>query len=147
MPVYDFICSTCEHVHSNIYVTLADFGTHHEQCSNCLEAYSMDIDLRQKRKRSTRSIKFKEFTLHHTRRLDGSREGREIHSLADIRRFEKEHQNEQVCVEAFSYDSQQHIPDPVQNKPVTMTDDQKRDFVEKFRAMDIKNERSARDYE
>lgn len=107
----------------------------------------MEHDLRSKTKRSTRAIKFKEFTLHHTRRLDGAPEGREIRSLHDIRRFEKEHQDEQVCVESFSYDSQQHIPDPQsQTEPQRMTHEQKRDFVEKYRAMDIKNERSALDY-
>lgn len=144
MPISDFICPACGTVHDNVYVHLIDFDTHVETCA-CSK--QMDYDLRRKGKRKCRSIKFKEFILHHTQRLDGTREGREIRSLADIRRFEKEHQNEQVCVEAFSYDSQQHIPDPQSAAPPErMTEQQKQDFAEKFRAMDIKDERSARDY-
>jgi len=144
MAISDFICPACGTVRSNVYVRLTDFDTHVETCE-C--ARVMDYDLRVKTKRNTRAMKFKEFTLHHTTRLDGTREGRTINSLADIRRFEKEHQDSQVCVEAFSYDSQQHIPEPrSQAEPERMTEEQKRDFVEKYRAMDIKNERSARDY-
>ena len=145
MPINDFVCPACGTIHSNVYVRLTDFDTHVETCA-CSK--QMEYDLRRKGKRNCRAIKFAEFTLHHTTRLDGTRQGREIHSLADIRRFEKEHQDEQVCVEAFSYDSQQHIPDPVSKAPPErMTEQQKQDFAEKFRAMDIKNERSARDYE
>ncbi len=144
MAIHDFLCPTCGTTHENVYVPLKDFDTHVEACG-C--GKSMDYDLRDRRKRSTRAIKFKEFTLQHTKRLDGSPEGREIRSLADIRRFEKEHEDSGVCVEAFSYDTQQHIPDPVtKDEPVRMTHEQKRDFVEKFRALDIKDERSARDY-
>ncbi len=108
----------------------------------------MEFDFRNRTiSKHTRSQKFKEFTLQHTTRLDGAREPREIHSLHDIRRFEKEHQAEGVCVEAFSYDTDQHIPDPQSQAPAQrMTEDQKRDFVEKYRAMDIKNERTAKDY-
>ena len=107
----------------------------------------MEYDLRNKGHRSTRSHKFPEFRLQHTKRLDGTHEGREIRSLADIRAFEREHQDSEVCVEAFSYDSQQHIPDPqTKAPPARLTEEQKRDFVEKFRALDIKDERSARDY-
>ena len=138
MPLYDFICGTCEHVHTNIYVSLDDFTTHHEQCSNCEEAYSMDVDLRRKGKRSTRAIKFPEFTLNHTRRLDGSPEGREIRSLNDVRRFEKDHQDSQVCVEAFSYDTQQHIPDPsAVAEPVHASAEARDKFIQKYRDMDI----------
>ncbi len=145
MAISDFLCPACGNVHENVYITLANFESHVEWCKECLQP--MEYDLRNKRKRSTRSLKFQEFRLLHTTRLDGTREGREITSLADIRRFEKEHQDEQVCVEAFSYDSEQHIPDPqTKAPPERMTEDQKRDFVEKFRAMDIKNERTARDY-
>ncbi len=144
MPISDFICPACGIVHENVYVRLTDFDTHVETCA-C--AVVMDYDLRYKGKRNTRAIKFKEFTLHHTKRLDGTREGREIHSLADIRAFEREHQDSEVCVEAFSYDSQQHIPEPQAAAPAeVMTEQQKQDFAEKFRAMDIKNEGSARDY-
>lgn len=144
MAIHDFICPACGTVEENVYVPLADFDTYAIFCA-CER--QMEYDLRSKTKRNTRAIKFKEFTLHHTRRLDGSPEGREIRSLADIRRFEKEHQDTQVCVEAFSYDTQQHIPDPqTQAEPLRMTHQQKRDFCEKFRAMDIKDERSARDY-
>ena len=108
----------------------------------------MEHDLRRKSRRSTRSHKFQEFRLLHTKRLDGTREGREIHSLADIRAFEKEHQDEQVCVEAFSYDGERGNEAPVSKaEPVRMSEDQKQAFAEKFRAMDIKDERSARDYE
>ncbi len=144
MPISDFICPACGTVHDNVYVRLTDFETHVE---TCVCSKQMEYDLRRKSPRRTRSLKFPEFTLHHTRRLDGSPEGREIHSLADVRRFEKEHQDSQVCVEAFSYDSQQHIPEPqTKAEPVRMTEQQKRDFVEKFRDLDIKDERSARDY-
>ena len=145
MPLHDFLCVDCNIVHANIYVPLKDIDFFVEKCECGLP---MDFDLRRKISRNTRSHKFKEFTLHHTRRLDGSRASREIHSVADIRRFEKEHQDQQVCVEAFSYDSEQHIPDPqAADEPVVMTEQQKQDFMEKFRAMDIKDERSARDYE
>ena len=144
MAIHDFLCPACGRVEENVYVALKDFDTFEFMCA-CTAI--MDYDLRNKRKRKTRSLKFKEFRLLHTTRLDGTREGREIHSLADIRAFEREHQDEQVCVEAFSYDSEQHIPEPQsQAPPEKMTEDQKRDFVEKFRAMDIKNERTARDY-
>ncbi len=144
MAIHDFLCPACGTVYDNVYVPLKEFDSFTVTCA-C--GRDMDYDLRDKRKRNTRAIKFKEFTLHHTKRLDGSPEGREIHSLADIRRFEKEHADEQVCVEAFSYDSQQHIPDPqAKAEPERMTERQKRDFVEKFRALDIKDERSARDY-
>lgn len=144
MAVHDFLCPACGTEYENVYVPLKEFDSFTVTCA-C--GRDMEYDLRSKTKRNTRAIKFKEFTLHHTRRLDGSREGREIRSLADIRAFEKEHQDTQVCVEAFSYDTQQHIPDPqTQAEPVRMNAQQKRDFVEKFRAMDIKDERSARDY-
>ncbi len=144
MPINDFLCPACGTVRANIYVRLADFDSHVETCE-CGRV--MDYDLRNKRKRNTRGIKIAEFQLLHTERLDGVPGGRLIKSVADIRRFEKEHQDEQVCVEAFSYDTEQHIPDP-QSKapPERLTEQQKRDFVEKFRDMDIKDERSARDY-
>ena len=89
------------------------------------------------RKRSTRAIKFPEFTLHHTRRLDGAPEGREIRSLHDVRRFEKDHQDSQVCVEAFSYDTQQHIPGPSSAEPVRATAEARKKFIQKYRDMDI----------
>jgi hypothetical protein len=149
MPLHDFLCQNdeCGQQQTNVYIPMDEIDDLMPlTCGEC--GGNVDFDFRNRtRSKHTRSHKFKEFTLHHTRRLDGSREGREIHSLADIRAFEKEHQDEQVCVEAFSYDSQQHIPDPVSaDKPVTMTEDQKQAFAEKFRAMDIKDERSARDY-
>ena len=138
MPLYDFVCGQCDHVHVDTYVSLADFTTHHERCSRCFEANSMDVDLRRKGKRSTRAIKFPEFTLHHTRRLDGAPEGREIRSLHDVRRFEKDHQDSQVCVEAFSYDTQQHIPDPsAAAEPVHASAEARDKFIQKYRDMDI----------
>ncbi len=144
MAISDFICPACGTVHENVYVRLTDFETHVETCE-C--ARVMDYDLRVKTKRNTRSMKFKEFRLLHTTRLDGTRQGREIKSLADIRKFEKEHQDSQVCVEAFSYDSEQHIPEPQSQAPVEkVTEQQKQDFMEKFRDLDIKDERSAQDY-
>jgi len=145
MPISDFICPDCETVHVNVYVPLRDFDTFAEICA-C--GGKMGYDLRRKGRRSTRSHKFQEFVLHHTKRLDGTQEGREIRSLADIRAFERDHADSNVCVEAFSYDAARGNEEPVsQAEPVVMTEQQKRDFVEKFRAMDIKNERSARDYE
>ena len=145
MPIYDFLCPACGTVNDNIYVTLANFETHIETCA-CSK--QMERDLRIKNRRRTRSHKFPEFRLQHTKRLDGTPEGREIRSLADIRAFEREHQDSQVCVEAFSYDTEQHIPDPQSSAPAKrMTVEQKRDFIEKYRAMNIKNERSAQDYE
>ena len=145
MPIHDFLCLDCGSEQHNLYIPLDQIDIMVIDCEKC--GTSMDFDLRNKRNRNTRSPNFPEFTLHHTKRLDGSPEGREIHSLADIRRFEKEHADSGVCVEAFSYDSQQHIPEPqAQAEPKRMTDQQKRDFVEKFRALDIKDERSARDY-
>lgn len=144
MPIHDFQCPGCETVHTNVYIPLAKFDDFVETCECGTE---MDYDLRNKKRRSTRSHKFQEFRLLHTRRLDGSPEGREITSLADIRRFEKDHADEQVCVEAFSYDTEAHIPEPqAAAPPERMTEDQKQEFAEKFRAMNIKNERSARDY-
>ena len=144
MAIHDFLCPACGTVHDNVYVTLQDFDSHVELCA-C--GTPMEYDLRRKSNRRTRAIKFPEFVLQHTKRLDGTPEGREIRSLADIRAFEREHQDSEVCVEAFSYDSQQHIPDPqTKAEPERMTEEQKRDFVEKFRALDIKDERSARDY-
>ena len=145
MPVSDFICPDCETVHANVYVALDDFDNFVETCE-C--GAVMDYDLRRKLKRSTRGIKFREFTLHHTKRLDGSPEGREIHSLADIRRFEKEHEDQNVCVEAFSYDTEAHVPEPQsQAPPRRLTDSEKRDFLEKVRAMNIKSERTAKEYD
>ncbi len=135
MAIHDFLCPACGTVRDNIYVALTDFDCHVELCECGKE---MDYDLRNKGKRSTRGIKFKEFTLHHTRRLDGSSEGREIHSLHDIRAFEKEHQDTEVCVEAFSYDSQQHIPDPVaQGTNAETTRENREKFIQKYRDMDI----------
>ncbi len=144
MPISDFICPACGTVEENVYVPLKDFDTFAIACA-C--SSPMEYDLRRKTKRSTRAIKFKEFTLHHTKRLDGSPEGREIHSLADIRRFEKEHADQAVCVEAFSYDTQQHIPEPEaagQQSPVTREAREK--FIQEYRDRDIKNEESAKDY-
>ncbi len=149
MPLHDFLCQNdaCAQVQTNVYIPMDEIDD--LMPLTCLECGgNVDFDFRNRtRSRHTRSHKFKEITLYHTRRLDGAREPRKINSLHDIRQFEKEHQDQQVCVEAFSYDSQQHIPDPVsKDEPVTMTNEQKRDFVEKFRALDIKDERSARDY-
>lgn len=148
MPIHDLLCvnEACSRIETNVYIPLADIDEFNLLCADC--GALMDYDLRNKRKRTTRSLKFQEFRLLHTTRLDGTREGREIRSLADIRAFEKEHQDSEVCVEAFSYDSEHRVPEP-QNAapPEVMTAQQKRDFVEKYRAMDIKNERSARDYE
>ena len=127
MAIHDFLCPACGTVRSNVYITLADFDSHVETC-DC--GRQMDYDLRRNGKRKTRSIKFKEFRLLHTRRLDGTHEGREIHSLADIRRFEKEHQDSQVCVEAFSYDTEQHIPDPqAEAPPERMTEEQADELI------------------
>jgi hypothetical protein len=135
MAIHDFLCASCGTVEENVYVALKDFDTFFIVCP-CGEP--MDYDLRSKTKRNCRSIKFKEFTLHHTRRLDGTPEGREIHSLADIRRFEKEHQDTAVCVEAFSYDSQQHIPDPVADgNRDEVTKENREKFIQKYRDMDI----------
>lgn len=146
MPLHDFVCPACGSEKENIYIELAKIDTHIEWCL-CAPEQKMDIDYRRKTTRKTRSHKFPEFTLHHTQRLDGTREGREIHSLADVRAFERDHKAEQVCVEAFSYDSQQHIPEPTSvAEPERMTEQQKRDFVEKFRDLNIKDEKSARDY-
>jgi len=142
MPIHDFQCPDCESVHSNIYVLMADIDTHVE---TCLCGGIMDFDFRSKTSRNTRSHKFPEFTAEHTGRLTGRKE--EIHSIADIRRIEREHQDENVCFEAFSYDKENRVPDPVsKDEPVRMTENQKRDFVERFRDMNIKDERSARDY-
>lgn len=146
MPLHDLLCQTCEATEVNVYVPMEDAMTFVQTCK-CGGPMEFDFRNRTISKR-TRSQKFQEFTLHHTTRLDGTREGREIHSLHDIRRFEREHQAEGVCVEAFSYDSEQHIPDPQsQAPPQRMTEDQKRDFVEKYRAMDIKSTQTAKDYE
>ncbi len=147
MPLHDLQCSSdaCDYTMANVYIPLDKIDAWSEPCVHCNEP--LEFDFRVKVSRNTRSHKFKEFTLYHTRRLDGAREPRKINSLHDIRQFEKEHEDQQVCVEAFSYDSQQHIPEPKsQDDPVTMTDDQKRDFMEKYRDMNIKDERSARDY-
>lgn len=135
MAIHDFLCPACGTVHDNVYVALADYETHREICA-CM--CTMDYDLRVKTQRNTRAIKFKEFTLHHTRRLDGTPEGREIRSLADIRRFEKEHEDTAVCVEAFSYDSQQHIPEPIaQADREQATAVAREKFIQKYRDMDI----------
>ena len=105
----------------------------------------MDFDLRRKGKSNTRAIKFREFTLDHTVRVAGRKT--EIRSLADIRRLEKEHQDIDLCVEAFSYDGIRGNEDPVsQAEPVVMSEQQKQDFAERFRDLNIKDERSARDY-
>lgn len=135
MAIHDFLCPACGTVNENIYVALEDYDTHTETCA-C--GRQMDYDLRSKTKRSTRSIKFPEFTLHHTRRLDGAPEGREIRSLHDVRRFEKDHQDSQVCVEAFSYDTQQHIPEPETTAPsVHASAEARAKFIQKYRDLDI----------
>jgi len=145
MPLHDLMCQKCEKVTANIYIPMDEVMGFAQTCE-CGGDMNFDFRNRTVSKR-TGSHKFQECTLYHTRRLDGTREPRKINSLHDIRMFEKEHQDQQVCVEAFSYDSQAHIPEPVaQDKPTVMTDDQKRDFMEKFRDMNIKDERSARDY-
>jgi len=143
MPINDFICPACDRVRVNIYVPLKDFDTHREIC-DCEEL--MDFDLRRKTSRNTRSHKFQEFTLDHTVRVAGRKT--EIKSLADIRRLEREHKDIDLCVEAFSYDGVRGNEDPVSKaEPVVMSEQQKRDFAEKFRDLNIKDERSARDYE
>jgi hypothetical protein len=135
MAIHDFLCPACGTVYENVYVSLKEFDSHTVTCKCGKE---MDYDLRSKTKRNCRSIKFKEFTLHHTRRLDGTPEGREIRSMADIRRFEKEHQDTNVCVEAFSYDSQQHIPEPVADgNRDEVTKENREKFIQKYRDMDI----------
>ena len=151
MPLHDFLCQNddCAQVQRNVYIPMDEIDD--LMPLTCLECGgNVDFDFRDRtRSKHTRSHKFKEFVLHHTTRLDGTREGRQINSLADIRRFEREHQDSNVCVEAFSYDSDRgNEEDPVTagSKPVVMTEDQKRAFAEKFRDLDIKDERTARDY-
>lgn len=147
MPLHDLLCQNdeCNAEVLNVYIEMDKIDDPLDACEKC--GGEMYFDHRRKLRRSTRAIKFKEFTLHHTKRLDGSQEGREIHSLADIRAFEKEHQDQNVCVEAFSYDTEQHVPPPVsKDEPVVMTEDQKQAFAEKFRELNIKDEVSARDY-
>ena len=144
MAISDFVCPSCDTVHFNIYVTLAEFDNFVELCSVC--ETPMDYDLRRKGSRRTRSHKFQEFTLDHTVRVTG--EKKQINSMADIRRLEREHKDIDLCVEAFSYDGERGNEDPVSEaEPVVMSEQQKRDFAERFRDMNIKDERSARDYE
>ena len=145
MPIHDLQCTSdlCNYTYANLYIPLDEIDDWYVSCLSCGEP--LEFDFRQKTSRSTRSHKFPEFTAAHTRRLTGRAE--EIHSLADIRRIEHAHQDENVCFEAFSYDNESRVPDPQsQDPPVTMTETQKRDFAEKYSALNDKSERSARDY-
>jgi len=143
MPIHDLQCTSCAYTYANLYIPLDEIDEWQESCFQCGE--DMEFDLRCKTSRNTRSHKFQEFTAEHTGRLTGRKE--KINSLADIRRIEKEHQNENVCFEAFSYDNENRVPDPVsKDKPLRMTDDQKQEFAEKYAALNDKSERSARDY-
>ena len=63
----------------------------------------MQHDLRR-RKRGTRGIGFPGFVADHMKRLEGEKV--EISSLQQIRKLEKEHQDQSLCFEAFSYDHQ-----------------------------------------
>lgn len=143
MPLHDLQCQDCNKVTPNIYVPMDEVMGFAQTCE-C--GGSMDFDLRSKRSRNTRAIKFREFTLDHTVRVAGQKT--EIRSLADIRRLEREHQDIDLCVEAFSYDGIRGNENPVATpEPVVMSEEQKQAFAERFRDMNIKDERSARDYE
>lgn len=147
MPLHDLQCSSewCDYRLDNEYIPLNRIDDWSEWCPVCDQA--LEFDFRIKTRRKTRANHFPEFIAEHTLRTTGRREV--IKSLADIRRIEKEHQDENLCFEHFSYDGvrgNERNPNPVA-EPVRMTEQQKRNFIEKYRDMNIKNERSARDYE
>jgi len=146
MPIHDLQCKNddCDYTYSNLYIPLHEIEEGWWlDCPDCGDY--LEFDLRCKTSRNTRSHKFQEFTAEHTGRLTGRKE--KITSLADIRRIEREHQDENVCFEAFSYDNENRVPDPVaKDKPVRMTDAQKREFSERYAALNDKSERTARDY-
>ena len=147
MPLHDIQCTSewCDYRQDNEYIPLNRIDDWSEWCPVCDSA--LEFDFRIKTKRKTRSNHFLEFTAEHTSRVTGKKEV--IKSLSDIRRIEKENQDQNLCFEHFSFDGKrgnEEAPSPVA-EPTRMTEQQKRDFVEKFRDMNIKSERSARDYE
>ncbi len=146
MPLHDIQCTSewCDYTLENEYIPLNRIDDWSEWCPAC--DCALEFDLRIKTKRNTRAIPFPEFVAEHTLRTTGKREI--IKSLADIRRIEKDNQDQDMCFEHFSFDGKrgnEAVPEAVA-KPVRMTEQQKRDFIEKYRDMNIKSERSARDY-
>lgn len=137
MPLHDFLCPDCGTEATNIYVPLKDIDVYIEWCACGQE---MDFDFRIKTKRKTRSNHFPEFTAQHLTRLKGKPVT--ITSLADVRRIEKEHQDEEVCFEAFSFDTKDGSRVDQTPEPTRLSEDQKRAFIEEFRERNIKAERS-----
>jgi putative FmdB family regulatory protein len=97
MPTYDYKCHKCNHTEelllrlSEHVVTLPC-----PSCGGSMEQYFP-------RPPSTGS--FPAFTLEHSRHLSEDGEPIEIHSLADIRRLEKKHEDRELCWEPGSFDT------------------------------------------
>ena len=134
MPLHDFKCPQCEAERENIYIPLADIDTHHVWCDCGDEMY---FDFRIKTKRKTRSNHFPAFTAKHMTRLAGKPV--KITSLADVRRIEKEHEDEEVCFERFSFDTEDGSNVAQLPEPTRLSADQKRAFIQEFRERNIKS--------
>ena len=137
MPLHDIQCTSewCDYRLENEYIPLNRIDDWSEWCPAC--DCALEFDFRIKTKRKTRSNHFIEFVAEHTLRTTGKREV--IKSLADIRRIEKENQDQDMCFEHFSYDGIRGNEDNPADvaEPVRMTDEQKRGFMEKYRYMNI----------
>jgi hypothetical protein len=130
MPLHDFLCPACGTERKDIYIPIADIDSHVEAC-DCSKL--MEHDLRQ-RPKNTRNIGFPEFVAIHTGRITGKKEV--IKDLGDIRRLEKKYEDQGMCFEAFSYDSD-HGSEPELETTKGATEGQKEAFMQEFRDRNI----------
>jgi len=106
MPLYDFDCPNCEERVIDEYITCDEIMDHVQLCPICKTEMAYDPRRRQRKS-------FVPFIAEHLTRLEGKPVL--IESLHQLRKLEKKHEDQQLCCEAYSYDSKYGKEDYTKN--------------------------------